>query len=217
MQLHTFVGAPNGRKVEATIHHLGLDIEIVHHDVAAGELRTPAYLALNPNAKVPTLIDGDFKLWESNAILQYLADKAGSEELFPRDLRQRAEIVRWQFWEKEHFNRALTTLVIETVVKPRYNRGPTNPALVDDAQANFARYAPVLDRHLDGRRTLVGDRITIADYSMIMLEGYRAELPVDWSAYPRLNAYFDRMHAVDHWARTAVTDPSLIGRKPKAA
>ena len=103
MILHTFVGSPNSRKVEAVIDHLGLEVEIVRHDFRGG-LRSPDYLALNPNAKVPTLVDGTFVLWESNAIMQYLADKVGSDSLFPRDPRTRADIVRWQCWELVHFN-----------------------------------------------------------------------------------------------------------------
>ena len=73
----------DSRKVEAVIDHLGLDVEIVHHDFAGGGLRQSEYLAVNPNGMVPTLVDGSFILWESNAIMQYLADKAGGDPLFP--------------------------------------------------------------------------------------------------------------------------------------
>src|SRR5260370_1696536 len=119
MKLYTFVGSPNGRKVEAVISHLGLDIEIEYRDFFAGALRSPDFIALNPNAMVPTLVDESFILWESNAIVQYLADKADSEELFPRDRQKRADITRWQFWEAGHFNKAFGTLAVEAVAKPK--------------------------------------------------------------------------------------------------
>src|SRR5258707_15891659 len=77
MKLHSFVGSAHSHKVQAVISHLGLAVEIEYHDFVAGELRGPDYLTLNPNAKVPVLVDGQFTLWESNAIMQYLADKAG--------------------------------------------------------------------------------------------------------------------------------------------
>lgn len=217
MKLHTFVGSPNGHKVEAVIDHLGLGVEIVHHDLFAGELGAPGYLAINPNARVPALVDGAFTLWESNAINQYLADKAGSDELFPRDPPQRADVVRWQFWELAHFNKAFGTIVREAVIKPRFNRGPTNTALVDEARSDLARFAAVLDGHLKDRRYLVEDRITIADYAMVVLEGYRDAAPFDWSPYKNIAAYVERMRAVDHWTQTAVTDPSQVGRRPKVA
>ena len=220
MKLHTFVGSPNSHKVEAVVSHLGLERSIQHqyHDLFAGDLRQPDYLALNPNGKVPVLEDGGFVLTESNAIMQYLADKASDGSLFPRDPQRRADVVRWQCWELAHFNQAFGSLVIETVVKPRFNRrGPTNPALVEAALADLARFATVLDRHLSGRDFMVGGGITLADYSVVALEAYQPSVPFDWSPYPHLNAHFDRMRGVEHWRRTAPPGPELQGRKPKVA
>jgi glutathione S-transferase len=202
MKLHTFVGSPNGRKVEAVIRHLGLAVEIEHHDFPAG-LRTPEYLALNPNGKVPTLVDGTYTLWESNAIMQYLAEKAGSDALFPRDPQRRADVVRWQCWEQAQFNRAFGTLAFEAVAKPALGLGWTDEALVAGAQADLARFAPVLDQHLADRAWLVGDGITIADYAMATFERYQTKVPFDWTPYRGITAYFDRMRAVEPWARTA--------------
>lgn len=217
MILHTFVGSPNSRKVQAVVSHLGLDVHVEHHDFIGGALGMPDYVALNPNGMVPLLVDGPLKLWESNAIMQYLADKAGSDALYPRDPQQRADIVRWQFWELAHFNRAFGTLAFETVAKPSLNLGPTNGALVDVARADLARFTPVLERHLAGCQYMVGDGVTLADYSMTTFESYRPAVPFDWSSYPNVNAYFDRIGTVDHWARTAVREPARLGRKPKAA
>jgi glutathione S-transferase len=217
MKLHTFVGSPNGRKVEAVIDHLALNVEIEYHDFFAGDLRSPDYVALNPNAKVPTLVDGEFVLWESNAIMQYLADQAPGNTLFPRDTQQRADVVRWQFWELAHFNRAFGTLAFETVIKPKLNLGPTDDALVATSLTNLARSAPVLERHLVDRRYMVGEGITIADYSMICLESYRRGIAFDWNPYAHVNAYFDHMRNVKHWTRTAPATQASLGRKPQAA
>lgn len=217
MELHTFVGSPNSHKVEAVIDHLGLDVKVVYHDFILGDLRAAEYLALNPNAMVPTLVDDGFKLWESNAITQYLADKAGDQRLLPRDPRQRAEVVRWQFWETAHFNRAFGTLVFDGVIRARLNLGASNPALVAKAQTDLARFAPVLEGHLAKRDYLVGDGITIADYSLLALEGYRPAVAFDWKPFDRINAYFNRLRQAPSWARTAPTDLSLVGRKPRAA
>ncbi len=93
----------------------------------------------------PTFIDGDFTLTELNAIMQYLAEKAGDESLFPREPRARADVVRWQFWETAHFNRAFGTLAFETFAKPRLGIGPTDDDLVRRAQESLERFAPVLD------------------------------------------------------------------------
>jgi glutathione S-transferase len=216
VKLHTFVGSPNSHKVAAVVSHLNLQIEIEYHDFAGGALRRPEYLALNPNGMVPALIDGALALWESNAIMQYLADTAGSV-LFPRDPQKRADIVRWQFWELAHFNKALGTLAFEVVAKARLNFGPANEGLVALARADLARFAPVLEHHLAGRRYLVGEALTIADYSMIPFESYREAVPFDWSAYRNINAYFDRMRTDEHWVRTAPTALPAAGRTSRAA
>jgi glutathione S-transferase len=205
MKLHTVPGSPNGRKVEAVIYHLGLDVEIQHHDLFSGELRAAPYASINPNSMVPTLVDGGFVLWESTAIMQYLADKAGDESLFPRDARARADITRWQVWEVAHFNKAFGTLAFEVVAKAKHNFGPRDEYLVRQAQDNLARFAPVLDAHLAGREYLVGKTITLADYSMIPFEGYRALLPFDWAPYRNINAYFDRMRTAPAWVRATAT------------
>jgi glutathione S-transferase len=217
MKLHTFVGSPQGRKVEAVIDHLALKVEIEYHDFFAGDLRSTDYVALNPNARVPTLVDGAFVLWESNAITQYLADKVPGNTLFPRDPQQRADVVRWQFWELAHFNRAFGTVAFETLVKPRLNLGPTDETLVAPALIELARTAPVLEGHLAKHPYMVGDGITIADYSMIRLESYRTGTAFDWAPYRHVNAYFDRMRNVKHWARSAPPSPSAVGARPKAA
>jgi glutathione S-transferase len=216
MKLLTFVGSPNGRKVEAVIRHLGIDAEIAYLDFFGGDLRTPEYLAINPNGMAPTLVDGDFVLWESNAILQYLADRTGDAALFPRDPRTRADVARWQCWELAHFNKAFGTLAFEAVAKPKLGIGPTNEALVETAKVDLARFAPVLERHLEGREYLVGGGLTIADYSMIKLEPYQQAVPFDWAPYPRITSYLARGRALEHWAKTAAS-PAQIARKPKAA
>jgi glutathione S-transferase len=217
MKLHVVVGSPNCRRVQAAVNHLGLVIDLEHYDFFSGELRDPSYLTLNPNGLVPVLTVGAFTLWESNAIMQYLADQAGSDMLFPRDPQRRAEVVRWQCWELAHFNRAFGTLALEAVAKPYFNLGTTNQALVDVARDELKRFAAALDRHLAGRRYVAGDALTIADYSIITAEAFKEMIPFDWSPYPNLNAYFDRVRAVEHWSRTAPPSMAAVGRRPMAA
>src|SRR4051812_35031274 len=89
----------NGRKVLAVCHHLGIEPEIIVTNVYQGEGRAPEYLAINPSGKIPTLIDGDFTLSESNAILQCLSEAHGDFQLWFREPRRRADVSRWLFWE----------------------------------------------------------------------------------------------------------------------
>jgi glutathione S-transferase len=217
MKLYTFVGSPNGRKAEAVIRHLGLPVEIEYLDFLAGELGRPEYRALNPNAKVPTLVDGFFTLWESGAILIYLAESGSDMSLFPRGIKVRTDVIRWLIWEQAHFNRAFGEIVFESLIKPQFGLGPTNETWVEAARGNLARYAAVLDQHVRDRPWLVGDGLTIADFAVAPLESYRARMPFDWSPYPAANAYLDRVSALEAWRSTAPKSPDAVGRRPVAA
>jgi glutathione S-transferase len=204
MILYTVPRSPNSRKVEAVILHLGLQVEIRARDLFKGELRSTDYLAINPNAKVPTLVDGDFKLWESAAIMQYLAERSDDNSLFPRNPRIRADITRWQCWEGQYFNAGLGTLAFETLAKPRNNAGPPDEVLVEQARNTLSRFAPVLNHHMNGRKYLVDDHLTLADYSMAALEPYVNLVPFDFAPYGHIHAYFDRMRQSEYWARTGM-------------
>ena len=217
MKLYYIVGSPNCRKVHAVINHLGIKAEIEYLDFFAGDLKTPDYLGINPNGMVPALRDGDFALWESNAIMQYLADKAPGNTLFPKGEKTRADIVRWQCWELAHYNKAFGTLAFETVAKPNFMKMDPDPGTVNWAKRELARFAPVLDSHLKGRAHVVGDSITLADYSLIHVEMFKEAISFDWSPYPNLNAYYERMRAVPHWAKTAPSSPEALGRRPNVA
>ena len=83
MKLYTNPLSPNGRKVTTVVHHLQLQLDVEVVDLSKGAQRTPEYLAINPNGAIPALVDGDLKLWESNAIAAYLADTSGDRSFFP--------------------------------------------------------------------------------------------------------------------------------------
>jgi len=213
MKLYAIVGSPNSRKVLSVINHLGIEVEIEYLDLFQGDHKTPAYSALNPNGMVPTLVDGDLKLWESNAIIQYLADKAEDEILFPRDNAKRADIVRWQCWELAHFNQAFGTLAFESVAKPSFMDMPGNEGVIAWSKEQLTRFATVLNNHLQDRTYVAGDSITLADYSMVHVEFFKEAVPFDWTPYPHLNEYFERMRQSPHWATTAPESRESIGKK----
>ena len=217
MKLYVIVGSPNSRKVLAVINHLGIDVDINYLDLFAGDNHKAQYTALNPNAMVPTLVDGDLKLWESNAINQYLADKSQNNSLFPNDLTFRADIVRWQCWELAHFNLAFGTLAFEAVAKPSFMDITGDQAVIDWSKGQLSQFASVLNNHLAGRYYMVGDSITLADYSMIHVEFFKEAVPFDWSPFPHLNDYFDRMRQSPSWVATAPSTPEAIGRIPETS
>ena len=98
MKLYGFPPSPNTWKVRAVAAQLGLPLDLEFVDLTKGQSHTPDYLALNPTGRTPALVDGDFKLWESTAIMQYLASQTPNP-LWPNDARIRADIMRWQSWQ----------------------------------------------------------------------------------------------------------------------
>ncbi|WP_281629394.1 glutathione S-transferase family protein [Vibrio sp. St2] len=212
MKLYTIVGSPNSRKVLAVINHLGLDIEIEYLGLFSGEHKQPEYVSLNPNAMVPTLVDGDVSLWESNAIIQYLAENSGINDLYPNELKVRADINRWLCWELAHFNQAFGTLALEAVAKPGFLGVKGDDAVINWAKQNLVRFSEVLERHLEGRKFMVGDAITLADYAIVHVEFFKESIPFDWDSYPNINDYFARMRNEQHWAATAPSKIEDIGR-----
>ena len=98
MKLYTFPPSPNSRKIMAVAHYLGIELDVHFVDLTKGDQMKPEFLALNPNHKIPTLQDGDFVLWESNAIMQYLAASQSDRSLWPREPRPQAEVNSPQYY-----------------------------------------------------------------------------------------------------------------------
>ena len=112
----------NVRKVLWTLQELGVPFERIDAGLAYGHNHTPDYLAKNPNALVPMLEDGDFTLWESNAIVRYLCAKYGDATLYPEDLRQRFDAERWMDWQQTTLNRAGGPAFIQWIRTPAEQR-----------------------------------------------------------------------------------------------
>ena len=123
MKLYSFSPTPNNRKVEAFIKHFDLPVEIHSMGFREQENRTEAYLRMNPMGKAPLLVDGDFCLWESNAILCYLATLHPETGMLPDDPQGRADCDRWLYWQAFH----LINTIIATRSQERLRREGHRP------------------------------------------------------------------------------------------
>jgi glutathione S-transferase len=203
MKLYGFPPSPNTWKVRAVASYLKLPLELELVDLAKGAQRSPAYLALNPTGRTPTLVDGDFKLWESNAIMNYLAGKTPNS-LWPNDARARADIARWESWQLAHWSAdACVPLTFERVVKKILNVGPPDEAVVARALECFNREAAVLDAHLAGQRYLVGNELTLADFAVAAALTYAKEAEMPIGRYAHARGWFERVAALPCWRETA--------------
>jgi len=203
MKLYMNPLSPNVRRVRLTAAVLALELEQHVLDFSRGEHKRPEYLKLNPNGAVPTLVDGDFVLTESRAIMQYLAAKKPESGLVPREERARADVTRWQFWDAAHFSPQLGTLVFEKMIKPMMALGEPDVRKTDEAIANFRRFAAVLNEHLHGSSYLVGQSLTIADLTLASSLMYAEQTGAPLAQFPNVWAWFSRIRELDGWKRTA--------------
>ena len=183
----------NVRKVVLTLRLLELPFERTEAGGRFGVVRTPEYLARNPNALVPLLDDDGWELWESNVIVRYLAARYGDERLYPRDLRARFDAERWMDWQQTTLNPAGRDAFVQLI---RMAPGERDQALIDASVAATEPLWDLLESQLSGRRFIAGDELTIADLP-IACEMHRWRgLPLDRRALPRLDAWYERMLAL---------------------
>src|SRR5947209_5312339 len=135
IKLYGFGSSPNVRKVSLLAAALNIPLTHVTLDFNKGEFGSPDYLAKNPNGKVPTIDDDGFVLWESAAILRYLAAKRPERGLVPPDLLEQAQLDQWLFWWTAHLEPALDRLVYERRVKPFLGLPDIDPSIVAEAEA----------------------------------------------------------------------------------
>ena len=204
MKLYIIRGAPNARKAEAVVHHLSIALEMQELDIRSGEHKTGAYLAINPNGLVPTLVDGDFTLWESHAIMTYLADLTGADALYPKGLKERADVDRWLAWGQAHFGRAAGAIAWEGFMKRRLGRGETDPGVLAEGVDAFHGDAPILEARLAATGAFVcGPDVTLADFSLAATQGFWFKAGVPLEPYPAIRSWVSRLEALPAWQASA--------------
>lgn len=187
----------NPRKVCAVARHLGSPVEFVRIDLGKGEQKSPDFLAVNPNGKVPALTDGGLRLWESNSIMAYLARAAGSS-LWPEGAHQ-IDVLRWLSWNSEHFTRHAGMLYFQNIIKPHLLKAAPDPKAVEEATGFFRQFAQVLDNHLRGRKYLVGDELTIADFSVAVTLPYAEQARIPVSEFPQIERWHAQLNELPAW------------------
>jgi glutathione S-transferase len=203
MKLYHNPLSPNVRRVRLTAAVLGIQLEEQRLDFAKGEHKSAEYLAMNPNGAVPTLVDGDFVLTESRAIMQYIASKKPDSGLLPKDERARADVIRWQFWDSSHFSPQLGTLTFEKMIKGMMGMGDPDQGKIQDALTGFRRFAGVLDKRLDGKKYVVGNALTIADLTLASSLMYAEVTEAPVGEFPHIKDWFASITALDAWKKTA--------------
>jgi glutathione S-transferase len=218
MKLHYGSLSSNSRRVRITSRLLGSKLEEVGVDLANPAER-PALIRLNPNNKVPVLVDGSFVLWESIAIMQYLCDLVPGQTLYPTDARLRADVNRWLSWAQAHWSPAIGAISWENVWKKFVTGEGPEAVLVKRNEVLLAQFALVLDDHLASRTWLTGGALTLADIAVgtPLMMTKLARLPLQ--QYRHVLAWFERLRALPEWQATeppqlAQLEAQLLGSQP---
>lgn len=201
MRLYHSPLSSNSRRVLMTAEHLNIPLELVEVNLLSDADRL-RLREVNPNGKLPVLQDGDFLLWESCAIMQYLADQQPGQTVYPTGARERADVNRWMFWGGQHFAATIGLLTFERLWKGMIGMGPADPAAEAAAERTLHALCAVLDGHLATRTWLVGDAFSLADFAVAPPLMYldKANLPV--KGYPNLMRWFDSVQALEEWKQS---------------
>jgi glutathione S-transferase len=190
--LHCFAQSGNAYKAALMLELAGADWEPRFVDYFGGETRTPAYRAINVMGEVPVLEHGARRLAQSGVILDYLAATLG--RFGPRDDDERRDVLRWLLFDNHKFTSYTATY--------RFLRTFAKTAEAAE-MAEFRKRAEtawgILNAHLDGRRYVVADRLTIADLSLCGYVFWPEEIGADWDHYPHLRDWIARLRDEPGW------------------
>jgi glutathione S-transferase len=195
------LGRPNSANVQKVLwicEELGVPFEREDYGGPFGKTKDKAYTDLNPNSVVPTLIDGDFVLWESNACTRYLAAKHGKGTLCPTDPQDYADADRWMDWQQTTVLPFMTPIFWGLVRTAEADR---DTAAINAAIEKGNGVYAILDKRLEGRKFIMGDGLTMADIP-VAIQAYRfVTLVKDRPSTPNLDAWMQNCRVTKGFKR----------------
>jgi len=169
------------------LEEIGEPYELIQTSVRADDLQSPAYLQLNPNARIPTLVDGDVVVWESMAINLYLAQKPG-----PMQSNSAAVLgiaAQWSFWAMLESEALLLELLSHRAMLPEYARDPSH---IERNTMLLQKPLAVLDNALNGRAHLAGENFTVADLNVASILAWGKIARLDFSRHPNVARWLEK-------------------------
>ena len=182
----------NVQKVMWTVAELGLEYQ--RHDVGRqfGGLDTPEFLALNPNGLIPTIDDDGTIIWESNAVVRYLAAKYGAGSLWPEDVARRALADQWMDWLVTRIMPPMVPAFVGLIRTPPEAR---DSAAIDAAGQSLSDAWQILNAHLAATRYVAGDELSMADIPLGCACYRYYKLDIAHPEMPNLQAWYALLQA----------------------
>ena len=192
------ISSINVKKVVWAAQELGLNFERHEAGGVHGVVKTPAYMALNPNSQIPVMDDGNYVLWESNVITRYLCARHSAGNFYPSDLQERFDAERWMEWQQTTVNPASRNGFWHLIRLPV---GQRDPALIAQSNAAVELLMAMLDAHLANRSFMVGENFTMADIPL----GCEVQR---WFGLPQTR---ERRPNIERWFATLLARPGATG------
>ena len=192
------ISSINVKKVVWAAQELSLNFDRHEAGGVHGVVKTPAYVALNPNSQIPVMEDADYVLWESNVITRYLCAKHSPGNLYPTDLQERFDAERWMEWQQTMVNPASRNGFWHLIRLPADQR---DPALIAQSNAAVELLMAMLDTHLATQSFMVGERFTMADIPL----GCEVQR---WFSLPQTR---EKRPNIERWFATLLARPAAAG------
>lgn len=199
MKLYYYAPSHHSRRVLALINQLGLEVELIQLLLPKGEHRTEEIRSLNPTYNLPILVDGDFTLWESNAIMQYLCDQYAGESVYSTAPRERALINQWLSWQMCHLAPPTNSYMFQRLIKPLLKLGEPDENKLEEAREDLLQHAGILEEQLAGNGFVCGNALSIADFAIASCFMYAEPAGMPWDRFGQLQAWFGRIQALPAW------------------
>ena len=186
-------------KVRFVANALGIKYEYQKVNLRAGEHMKPEYKSIHPSNKIPAIDDDGFKLFESNAIIRYLADKVNSP-LYPKGLKERAVVDAWLDFGSMHVGMALAKVIYNRVFAPM--RGvAVDENSIKEGLGFLDRFLPVVDEQLGKTKYLAGNQITLADINLVALLDPAEVSQVDISKYKNIVVWRNSLKQAEFYTK----------------
>lgn len=206
MELYHWPMSHNARKARALAVYLNLEVDEKVLSMQEKDHKAPEFLAINPMGQVPAIKDGDYVVWQANAVLIYLAAQSDNS-LLGQSAKEWGHITQWMLWQTAELSPAVVPLHVENYFKRVRGIGPDQEKR-DAAMGQLRAMLAVLDAALAGQSHLVGDRLTVADFAVAgdFTHANNAKFPM--SEFPNVARWLAGIEAMPAWANTA---PPEIG------
>jgi len=198
MKLYNANFSPNTLRVRAVANELGIDLEIIDIDVMGGENKKDDFIALNPNAKIPVLEDGDFVIWESRAINNYLASKNPGHGLYPDDPKERAMVDQWSYWQAIHLGPAMQKVAFERFIKSKFGMGKPDEEVIASQLKDVRQFLDVLEINMLDKEWVTG-KLSVADFALASTFMFRKQANISLATTPNVQKWIERVESKNSW------------------